>query len=112
MRLMNKADRLDFLRSYKAWGLWLSVPELGLRAWRYPLPSGDYLIAISYLDIRKRAGRRIREWTFPEYHLTDGEVYKRKQLSVSYLVEYLRQFRDYDFDYPLDQEEEGWWPDE
>ena len=47
--LANNEKRRAFVNNYKAWGLWLSQPELDLTYYKYDLPSGGRIIAMEYL---------------------------------------------------------------
>lgn len=42
--LKNDNQRLDFIRNYTRWRLWLQVPELNLKFYRCDLNNGDYLL--------------------------------------------------------------------
>lgn len=42
--LKNDEQRLDFVRNYTRWRLWLQVPELNLKFYRCDLNNGDYLL--------------------------------------------------------------------
>ena len=42
--LKNDNQRLDFVRNYSRWRLWLQVPELNLKFYRCDLNNGDYLL--------------------------------------------------------------------
>ena len=46
----NNDKRREFLKNYEAWGVWLTVPELGLTYYQYALPdeSGIRLLAMAY----------------------------------------------------------------
>ena len=45
---MNTEKRRQFLKDYKAWGVWLTVPELGLTYYKYKLPGSGRLLAMEY----------------------------------------------------------------
>ncbi len=42
--LKNDEQRLDFVRNYTRWRLWLNVPELNLKFYRCDLNNSDYLL--------------------------------------------------------------------
>ena len=45
----NNDKRREFLHNYTAWGVWLTVPELGLTYYQYALPDGSgKLMAMAY----------------------------------------------------------------
>ena len=45
----NDQKRREFINDYKAWGIWLSQPELNLTFFMYGLPGGGRLIVMEYL---------------------------------------------------------------
>lgn len=48
--LKNDEQRLDFVRNYTRWRLWLQVPELNLKFYRCDLNNGDYLLVTESED--------------------------------------------------------------
>ena len=48
--LKNDEQRLDFIRNYTRWRLWLQVPELNLKFYRCDLNNGDYLLVTESED--------------------------------------------------------------
>ena len=46
----NDAKRKEFVKNYKAWGVWFPQPELGLTYYKYDLPGGGRIIAMEYMD--------------------------------------------------------------
>lgn len=44
----NDTSRRTFIQNYKSWGVWLTVPELDLTFYRYQLPNGWYIIAMTH----------------------------------------------------------------
>lgn len=45
LALKNDKERIEFLRQYKTWGKWLSLPELGLNFYKCDLTNGDFIVA-------------------------------------------------------------------
>ena len=48
--LKNDEQRLDFIRNYTRWRVWLQVPELNLKFYRCDLNNGDYLLVTESED--------------------------------------------------------------
>jgi len=44
----NSDKRREFLKNYKDWGVWLTVPELGLTYYQYALSDGDKILVMEY----------------------------------------------------------------
>lgn len=44
----NNDKRREFLKNYKEWGVWLTVPELGLTYHQYALSDGTRILAMEY----------------------------------------------------------------
>lgn len=74
--LKNDAMRLDFLKGYKNWGLWLEVKELNLKFYKCNLNNGDFLIATEYNYFDKTSFKNspltdyriIKKGTSPDYY--------------------------------------------
>jgi hypothetical protein len=45
----NDQKRKEFIRSFKEWGVWLTLPELDLTFYKFDLPDGVRLIAMEHL---------------------------------------------------------------
>lgn len=44
LSLKNDTERLDFLKMYKCWGVWLELPELNLTFYKCDLDNGDFIV--------------------------------------------------------------------
>lgn len=53
--LKNDEQRLDFVRNYTRWRLWLQVPELNLKFYRCDLNNGDYLLVTEYTRFKVKS---------------------------------------------------------
>lgn len=42
--LTNEKQRKEWLHNYEKWGVWLDVPALGMKYYRYDFGNGDYVI--------------------------------------------------------------------
>lgn len=49
MILKNNEQRKDFLKKYKSWDMFHEVPELGVKYYRYKLPTNAVIIATEWL---------------------------------------------------------------
>lgn len=91
----NNDQRKEWLRNYKAWGLWYEDKNIGARYYKYDFQNGARLIVEEY----------VREWASSYLHLVGGpeppkkdciskwqrhEVYARYQNSETELVEFLK----------------------
>ena len=45
----NDEKRREFIKNYKEWGIWFTVPVLDLTFFKYDLPGGSMVIAMEYL---------------------------------------------------------------
>lgn len=48
LTLKNDTERLDFLKMYKCWGVWLELPELNLTFYKCDLDNGDFICVTEY----------------------------------------------------------------
>jgi len=73
----NNDKRREFLKNYEEWGVWLTVPELGLTYYRYTLPNnGGRILAMAYKSpnpYRLRDGEELH--TSVIYYFWDGEYF-------------------------------------
>ena len=95
VRLWANADkRSEFLATHKKWGVWLTIPELGLIYYRYELPKGDRILAMEYQ--RKNSYPRTDEevlQTVTVYYLWEGELFTPNPASVSYITNRLKELK-------------------
>jgi hypothetical protein len=68
----NDEKRQAFLKAYKDWGVWFTVPETEWTLYRYVLPNGTVIIALEY--------RR------------DPKYYSKEQPGVLYYTQYESNF--------------------
>lgn len=107
MQLKNKSQREEFLKNYKAWGVWKEIPELELKFYRYEFANGTVIIATEYA-LLKFADYRNHQFKYQKgvgvkYHLilseqdkyntgysdTAYKLYNPSGDSMSLVVEYL-----------------------
>jgi len=101
--LKNTEQRKDWIKDYKAWGLWYRDENIDINYYKYDFPDGSRLICCEYLA-------RESEWTEGKrdeihYHLLEknkqkyGEkrTYEQKfchaTTSETYLIEFLKRFK-------------------
>ena len=53
LALKNDKERIEFLRQYKTWGKWLSLPELALNFYKCDLTNGDFIVATENVGFHK-----------------------------------------------------------
>ena len=52
LNLKNTREREMFIDNYENWGIWKSVPEIGLTFYRYDFANGAKLIVTEYQEYR------------------------------------------------------------
>lgn len=97
----NNDQRKEWLRNYKAWGLWYEDKNIGARYYKYDFQNGARLIVEEYV----REWELCKELTSSYLHLVGGpeplkkdciskwqrhEVYSRYQNSETELMEFLK----------------------
>ena len=60
LALKNDKERIEFLRQYKSWGKWLSLPELALNFYKCDLTNGDFIVATENVGFHK--DKKIGPW--------------------------------------------------
>ena len=53
LALKNDKERIAFLKEYKSWGKWLSLPELALNFYKCELSNGDFIVATENVGFHK-----------------------------------------------------------
>lgn len=107
-KLKNKAERENFIKEYRKWGVWKDIPELGLKYYKYDFPTGTYMIVVEY---RASASRYVAEHNDVNYHLvvsendnyTNGygqcyDYFEPSGCALGTLVDYLTKNRDLEVD--------------
>ena len=100
-RLKNNDQRKEWLKNYKAWGLWYTDKNINVNYYKYDFADGSRLVVTEYPD-------RIMEWNGEEkrdscyFHLLEKnkKAYGNKKTydkqyvhapdSETYLVEFLK----------------------
>lgn len=74
--LKNEKERKEWLKNYQSWGVWLDVPEVGKKYYRYDFKNGSSLIVevsvYFYPDWKKADGTYIKS-SIVKYAITDKE---------------------------------------
>ena len=63
--LLNEKARKEWLEKYRTWRVWLDIPELDMKLYRYDFRNGDALIVTTYCTY----------WKFAEVKLASEERY-------------------------------------
>ena len=87
----NNGKRREFLHSYSEWGVWITVPELGLTYYKYELPDSSRLLAMEYQ--RENSYPFYGEdgvKTLTTYFLWDGEYFSPNAASERTIIERLK----------------------
>lgn len=82
--LKNDAARAAFLRDFKNWPLWVKVPKLQSKHYRYDLPDGRAIVASEYTS----------NFSFPvvRYDVMEpGKAWSPSDTSISTIVYMLRR---------------------
>lgn len=104
MKLKNKKEREQFVKNYKAWGVWKEIPELNIKLYRYDFNNGDCIIVTEF--IRSKSAY-LSEREDQKYHLvltketpyksTYGQCYDYYEPSgccLGTIIDYLTQLRN------------------
>ena len=91
---MNGDKRKEFAKNYKAWGIWLTVPELGQTYYRYDLPDGGRILAMEYQRINPYPASGEGELqTITIYYLWDGEYFSPSSASEYFITDRLKNLK-------------------
>jgi len=92
----NDDKRKEFLKDYKAWGVWITVPELGLTYYKYELPDGGRILAMEYIRENSSRYRSPDEGEYQvctHYYLWDGEYFIPRFSCESEIIERLKRLK-------------------
>ena len=91
---MNGDKRKEFAKNYKEWGVWLTVPELGLTYYRYDLPDGARILAMEYTRINPYpASGDGKLQTITVYYLWEGEHFIPSSASEYFITDRLKNLK-------------------
>ena len=103
-KFKNNDQRKEWLRNYKAWGLWYTDRNIDVNYYKYDFADGSRLIAVEYPE-------RINEWTGKDkkdsynFHLLEknkkpyggGKAYDKQYVSATdsetYLIEFIKNLQ-------------------
>jgi hypothetical protein len=95
VKLWANADkRSAFLKSYKNWGCWLTVPELGLTYYRYDLPNNARILVMEYQRLNPypiNGEGKIQ--TLSVYYLWEGEHFVPSPASEYQITNRLKELK-------------------
>lgn len=88
----NAEKRRAFLEDYKAWGIWLTTPELDLTYYHYTLPDGTVIIAMEHNHRNYGGYQKGYTWdTSVRYYIKkSGEPFTPDSSSISAAAELLK----------------------
>jgi hypothetical protein len=90
----NAEKRKSFLKSYKEWGTWLTVSELGLTYFKYELPKGGRIVAMEYQRATPYPMEdEERLQTIAIYYLWDGEHFIPNPAGEYYITDRLKNLK-------------------
>lgn len=98
LNLKNDKARREWLDNYRAWGVWLEVPEVDKTFYRFNFANGCALIVeigIEYIDCYDGKGRS-RENEYVSYSLIDERHAKYDSHGISYtlVIQWLSEHRE------------------
>jgi hypothetical protein len=91
---VNSDKRREFLKTYKEWGVWLTVQELGLTYYKYELPDGCRILAMEYQRENPYpvSGDGERQ-TITVYYLWEGELFTPSPASEYTITDKLKNLK-------------------
>ena len=91
----NGDKRREFLKNYKDWENWLTVPELGQTYYKYELPDGSgRFLAMEYQRINSYPiADEGKVQTITVYYLWDGEYFIPNSVSEYALTDRLKNLK-------------------
>jgi hypothetical protein len=90
----NADKRRDFLKNYKEWGVWLTVPELGLTYYKYELPKDSSILAMEYTRPNPYpVSGEGKFQTIATYYLWDGEYFTPNSVSEYTITDLLKKLK-------------------
>ena len=94
-RWANGDKRREFLKNYKEWGVWLTVPELGQTYYKYELPDGSgRFLAMEYRrENPYQLSGEEKVQTITIYYLWDGEYFAPNFASEYILTDRLKTLK-------------------
>ena len=86
-RWANDDSRRSFVNNYRSWGVWLDVPELETKYYRYELPDKSVILAMEYQskNYYPRANEPEFKTSYSLYHIKAGHKFVPNSVSDSYL---------------------------
>ena len=90
----NGDKRKEFVKDYKAWGVWLTVPELGLTYYRYDLSENERILAMEYQHRNMYpASESGKLQTTASYYLWEGDLFSPNFASEWLIVDRLKNLK-------------------
>ena len=90
----NTEKRREFLKNYKEWGVWITVPELGQTYYKYELPDGTRILAMEYQRQRPYpASGEETLHTVTMYYLWEGKYFIPVSASEYLITDLLKRLK-------------------
>jgi len=91
--LKNKADREKWLDSYESWGVWLNVPQLDLKVYRFQFANGDELMVSHSYFYNSMTYNKDKRCVLRRYHLKTEEIpfFDLSGVSKTYVLDYMTE---------------------
>lgn len=92
LNFKNTEERKAFLDSYTTWALWVDVPELGIKVYRYNLITGDSLLATEYYESNPYNDHMRMTHRYQILPQENG-IYDFRGIADTYILDWLRDNR-------------------
>lgn len=94
LNLTNESKRKAILASWRSWGIWHKVPEIGLSVYRLDLPDGSFFTASWYEGDDFYPGGGTHNVNRPRYNFGGaGGKLKAGSVAESVLTDKLKELR-------------------
>lgn len=87
--LKNNEQRAEWLKNYREWGVWTTIPEIGATLYRFDVAPDKYILVAEY-KLKYYAGSKINT-SSPHYHIIDRTHYfSEYSSSMTELIEFIK----------------------
>ena len=93
LNLKNKADREKWLDGYESWGVWLKVPQLDLKVYRFQFANGDELMVSHSYFYNSMTYNKDKKCVLRRYHLKTDKVtfFDLSGVAKTYVLNYMTE---------------------
>ena len=94
--LLNEKARKEWLKKYRTWRVWLDIPDLDMKLYRYDFRNGDALIVTTYCTYWKFADWKLKLASEERYCILSKDCphYDLAGISKSLVLDYLTKHRN------------------